>query len=250
MHIQPMKKNIFLTIAFAGFFATQAQAQLVITTNLSTVSVSGSADDYVTGEQAGYIDGNVYSLTAIPLQVAEAPYEKDASIASATAGSRAELSLDIAQITHGYRIWGDASSSANTEMNSLNDNDATANGGALVDLAFTLTSDYSGAFTSNLFYATGTGESEVELINTSTGTVFSQVVSEDVFNLDFSGNFLGGNYTFFIGALSVAFDGDVASASVAYDLQLRAVPVPATLPLFLSGIALLGFKTLFVRNAF
>lgn len=111
-------------------------------------------------------------------------------------------------------------------------------GEAIVDLAFTLTSDYSFNFVSDIFNATGTGESEVELINTSTG------------DLNFSGNLLAGDYTLFIGALSEAIDGDIASASVAYQLQLTAVPIPAALPLFFSGLITLGFKSLSDRKNF
>ncbi len=246
-----MNKNTsILAVSLISFCATQAQAQLVITTNLSKVSVSGSVDDFVTGEHTGFTDGTVYSSTTIPLQVIEALYEQDASIGSATAGSRAELNLDMKQTDYGYRIWGDASSTTNTEMNSLDDNDATANSEAAVHLAFTLTSDYSFSFASDLNNATGTGESEVELINISTGTVFSQVVNEDKLIQDFSGNLLAGDYTLFIGALSEAIDGDLASASVAYDLQLTAVPVPAAFPLLLSGIAALGFKSRFGQKTF
>ncbi len=244
-----MNKNmLLLSLLLVGFCATQAQAQLVITTNLSNAGVFGSVDDFVTGGPAGYTEGNVYSLTAIPLQVIDALYEQDMSIATATAGSRAELGLEAAQTNSGYRIWGDASSIANTEIKSLDNNDATANGEASVDLAFTLTSDYRFTFASGLFNATGTGEAEVELINTSTGTVFSQVVNEDSLNLGFSGRLLAGNYTLFIEASSEAIDGNTASAAVEYDLQLTAVPVPVAFPLFLSGIATLGFKSRFRRK--
>ncbi len=158
--------------------------------------------------------------------------------------------MDIAQTFNGYKIWGVASSTANTEISSLDDNDATSLGEAVVDLAFTLTSDYSFNYTSDFINAFGTGESEVELINTSTGTIFSQIVSEKKSNLNFSGILLAGDYTLFIGALSEAVDGDIASASVAYQLQLSAVPVPAALPLFFSGLIALGFKSRSNRKIF
>jgi len=225
-----MTKNILLlTFYLAVFFATQTQAsQLTITTNLSKAEISGSVDDFLSGDHDGYSESVVYSSTAVPLQVTKTSYEKDTTITSATADSQVALTLDIAQTLNVYKISGDASSTANTKINSLDDNDATAMGEAVVDLAFTLTSDYSFDYTSDLFNTAGTGESEVELINTSTGTVFSQIIGEDTSDMNFSGNLLAGDYTFFIGALSEATDGNFASASVAYQLQLTAVPVPAS----------------------
>ncbi len=209
---------------------------LNLTTNASTIKVSGSVDDYSTGKHDGYTDGIVYTSTVIPFHAASNDYQKTVSI------SAADLSLDIAQITQGYKVWGQASSTANTAINSLDDNEAIASGEALVDLAFTLSTDFDFSFTSDFFNATGTGDSEVELINISTGIIFSQLFSEDSSAINFSGTLLAGDYTLFIGALSEAIDGDIASASVGYDLQLTSVPIPATLPLFFSGLIALGFK--------
>lgn len=247
-----MTKNIFLlSLSLAIFFATQTQAsQLTITTNLSKIGVSGSTDDFLSGDHDGYTEGVVYSSTTIPLHISKASYEKDTTINTATASSQATQSLDISQTHNGYKIWGDTSSTANTKINSLENNNATALGEAVVDLAFTLTSDYNFDFTSDLFNAAGTGESEVELVNTSTGTIFSQIFSEDSSDLNFSGKLLAGDYTLFIGALSEAIDGDIASASVAYQLQLTAVPTPAALPLFFSGLISLVFKNRSGRKTF
>lgn len=246
-----MKQYILvLGLMLTVFSTTQAQAsQLAITSNLSKVAISGSVDDFLTGNHDGYTDGIVYSSTAIPLQIAKSSYEQDTAITTATTGSQAQLSLDIAQTLNGYKIWGDASSTASTEINSVDDNDATASGEAVVDLAFTLASDYSFNFASDFFNAADTGESEVELMNTSTGTVFSQIISKDTSNLNYSGNLLAGDYTLYIGALSEAIDGDIASASVEYELQLTAVPIPAALPLFLSGLIALGCKNRSERKA-
>ncbi|MEE9424642.1 MAG: hypothetical protein V3V18_06650 [Methylococcales bacterium] len=240
-----MKHNLLLlALSLTGFISTQTQAsQLAITTNLSNARITGSVDDYLTGEHDSYTDGSVYSSSVIPLQVSQVFYDKDAFIPTATASSQAELSVDIVQTGDGYSILGAVSSTANTEINSLDDNDAIANGEAVVDLAFTLASDHNFTFTSSMFNASGTGKSEVELINKSTGTIFSQIVSENALDLNFSGNLLAGDYTLFIGALSEASDADFASASVGYDLQITAVPVPTALPLFLSGLITLGFKS-------
>jgi hypothetical protein len=173
----------------------------------------------LTGEHDGYTDGVVYSSFNIPLKI-DQNVDKDTSIATASADSRAELSLDIDETEFGYRIYGAASSTVNTEVDSLDDNDATANSEAVVDLAFTLTSDHSFTFASTIFNSKGTGESELELINTTTGTVLSQVISENTSDVYFSGNLQAGNYSLFIGVLSEAIDGDVASSSVGYDLRL------------------------------
>ncbi len=211
---------LVITLLLTGYFATQAQAdQFVITTNVSNIRITGSVDDFLTGEHDGYTDGVVYSSSNIPLKI-DQNVDKDTSIATASADSRAELSLDIDETKFGYRIYGAASSTANTEVNSLEDNDATANSEAVVDLAFTLTSNHSFTFAGDVFNSTGTGESELELINTTTGTVFSQVISENTSDVDFSGNLQAGNYSLFIGALSEAIDGDIASSSVGYDLRL------------------------------
>jgi hypothetical protein len=246
-----MKQNILLlALSLTGLISTQTQAsQLSITTNLSNASITGSVDDFLTDDHDGYTDGMVYSSSTIPIQVSKV-FDQDVFIPTATASSQAELNLNIAQTGNGYRILGDVYSSANTEIVLLDDNDATANGAAVVDLTFTLASDHSFTFASSMFNAPGTGESEVELINTSTGVVFSQFVSDDSLDLNFSGNLLAGDYSLFIGALSEAIDGNDASASVAYDFQLTAVPVPAALPLFLSGLVTLGFRCRSGRKTF
>jgi hypothetical protein len=246
--MKKMKKinKLLLMVTLVGFFSAQAQASFSVTTNLSTIEVSGSVDDFVSNESNGYQDGVVYSSTTLPLHVSDDLLEGEASISTASAFSNAELNLDIAQTANGYDIWGRASSYAETAINSLDDNDATAMGNAAVDLAFTLTTSYSYLFDSELFDALGTGVSEVELINNSTkATVFSQVVSDDALELDFSGTLAAGDYTLFIGALSEAISGDFASADLEYNLQLTSVPLPAGLPLLLSGLAALGFKRRF-----
>lgn len=216
-----MKHNILaVTLLLSSFYASQLYAdQLAITSNLSNIKLSGSVNDFVSGDRKGYIEGDVYSSSAIPLQV-DQNFTKDASIATASADSEAELKLDITETESGYRIVGTAASIASTEVDSLDDNDAIADSEAVVDLAFTLTSNYSFTFASDIFNIKGTGESELELINTSTGEVFSQLVNENTTDLDFSGTLQAGSYTFFIGALSEATDGDIASSSVGYDLQL------------------------------
>ncbi len=246
-----MKQNILLlALSLTGLISTQTQAsQLSITTNLSNASITGSVDNFLTGEHDGYTDGMVYSSSTVSVQVSKV-FDRDVFIPTATASSQAELNLNITQTGNGYRILGDVYSSVNTEMVSLDDNDATANGAAVVDLTFTLVSDHRFTFASSMFNASGTGESEVELINTSTGTVFSQLVSDDTLDLNFSGNLLAGDYSLFIGALSEATDGNDASASAAYDFQLTAVPVPAALPLFLSGLVSLGFRSRSGRKTF
>ncbi len=232
-----------LTLSLSFLIANPADATaLNLTANASMIKVSGSVDDYSTGAHDGYTDGIVYTSTVIPFHAASNDYQKIVSISSANASSTGNLNLDIAQITQGYRVWGQASSTANTAINSLDDNEATANGDAVVDLAFTLSTDFNFNFTSDVFNAAGTGDSEVELINTSTGSIFSQLFSEDSSAINFSGTLLAGDYTLFIGALSEAIDGDIASASVDYDLQLTSVPIPATLPLFFSGLIALGLK--------
>ncbi len=216
-------KILVLSLLLTGFFASQVYAdQLAITNNVSNITLSGSVNNFVTRDRNGYIDGKVYTSPAIPLQIGQ-NFAKDVSIATASADSQAELNLDIADTESGYRIVGSASSVANTEVESLDDNDATANSEAVVDLAFTLTSDYSFTFASDIFNIKGTGESELELINTSTGTVFSQIIDENTVDLDFSGTLQAGNYTLFIGALSNAIDGDIASSSIGYDLQLMKI---------------------------
>jgi hypothetical protein len=47
-----------------------------------------------------------------------------------------------------------------------------------------------------------------------------------------------------------AIDGDIASASVAYQLQLTTVPTTAALPLFFSGLIALVFKNRSGRKTF
>lgn len=239
--------RIFLLgFALLSFFTNQAQATFFITSNLSRIEVSGAVDDFSIGASDTYSDGVTYSSTTIPFSVDPDSLNGEISIASASVSSNAKLDLDIGQTPIGYEIWGNASSHAETAMNSLDDNDATSLGEAVVDLAFTLTSDYSFSFISNAFEAEGAGESEVELINATTGNVvFSQIVSENKQTLDFSGNLDAGNYTLYLGALSNAIDGDTGSSDLEYTLQVTAVPLPASLPLLLSGLAALGFKRYF-----
>jgi len=242
-----MKNNkvLVLVAILANFFSTQAHAIFFVTTNNSKVEISGSANDSASGAQDSYQNGAIYSSTAIPLYVTQDDFlEGEALITGVTALSSAELDLGITHTSNGYRIMGTASSYADTEISSLADNDADAKGDAVVDLAFTLTSDYSFAFTSSLFDADSAGESEVELISDTTGAIiFSQTVSEGALNPAFSGSLVAGDYTLFIGALAEAFDGDFASADLEYNLQLTSVPLPAGLPLFLSGLVALGFKS-------
>lgn len=240
-----MKKNHILLLAMmsASFSSAQALASFNITTNASIVEISGSANDFVTSETGGYQDGATYPLTALPLQITQDDlFEGETFISTASAESYAGMDLNIAQTINGYSITGNATSNAVTEINSLDDNDATAMGNAIVDLAFTLTSDYNYVFTTDVFDALGTGESEAELFNSAGDSIFSQIVSDDSLDLSFAGVLVAGDYTFFMGALSEAIDGDFASADLGYDLQLTAVPVPAALPLFLSGLFALGFK--------
>lgn len=243
-------KILFLIIVLASFFSTQVQASFSVAANNSKVEVSGSVNDFISDAHDGYQDGAVYSSTAIPFNVTQNPlFEGEASIDNATAFSNAELNFNITQTANGYSIMGNASSYADTEMNSLDDNEATALAEAVVDMAFTLTSDYNFAFTSSLFDAEGTGESEAELISNAGGIIFSQIVTEDALDLSLSGFLAAGNYTLFIGALSEAFDGDFASADLAYNLELTSVPLPAGLTLFLSGLVALGFKNRINRKA-
>lgn len=240
-----MKKiNIsILTIAMVGLFSTQAQASFMVTANSSIAEVSGSVNNFVTSKNDGYSDGVAYSSTIIPLNVSSGFYSGKANISTAAAFSGTELELNIAETVNGYNISGSNASFAMTEVGSLDDEDATAFGNAAADLAFSLSTSYNYLFSSELFYALGSGESEVELINTTTNTiVFSETVNGGFLELDFLGLLAAGDYTLYLGALSEATGGNFATADLEYNLQLTSVPLPAGLPLLLSGLAALGFK--------
>ncbi len=129
---------------------------------------------------------------------------------------------------------------------------AEATGVALIQLVFDLDQDYNFTFTAPGAAASGTAELEFEL-RTPGGDAFDMSVINGTQDLFFSGFLAAGTgYRIIINVDDSTNDGvanggsamsfaTVTGADLVLTPVMSPVPIPAALPLFLSGISLFGF---------
>ncbi len=228
-----------------GALSVQSQAAVTFT-NYSYYDIAGYAGDYNSGDSAQYLPGAV-DLAGFPAGGGD--YQSVEAIGGTVeapeyANAESEANVDIGNIsTYGgiTSIYGFADSYALAGTTDPANQDAYAYGDAVIDIDFNLDSAYSFSFFSEWMEADGNANVYYELSSWDTNSiVFSNNIVNGFYSAWETGTLAAGNYRLIVEAISDA-DGqniNLGSGSAAGDfgLELTAVPVPAAVWLFGSGL--------------
>ncbi len=235
--------------AIAGivFGALSVQSQAAVTfTNYSYYDIAGYADDYNSGDSAQYLPGAV-DVTGFPagggdFRSVEAIGGTVEAPEFANAESEANVNIgDIYTYSGITSIYGFADSYAIAGTTDPANQDAYAYGDAVIDIDFNLDSAYSFTFFSEWMEANGNANVYYELSDWDTSSVvFSNNIVNGFYSAWETGTLAAGNYRLIVEAISNAdgLDSSLNSgfASGDFGLELTAVPVPAAVWLFGSGL--------------
>ncbi len=237
-------KNLTLITGLAvSCMSVQAQAAVVFN-SYSYYDIGGDVADNFTGDSASYLwSGGVAindfagELDSVSLGASGELYaESDAFV---------DLS-DVYVSGSTTSIYGYVESSA-TAGSTYTDQSSYAYGDAVIDLDFSLDGTYTYDFFSRNMEAWGNANVYYDLYSyDSDSIIFSSFLTNGTDSPWLTGSLSAGSYNLIVEAISdadgVSYAYDIGSAYGDFGLELTAVPVPAAVWLFGSGlIGLAGF---------
>ena len=232
-------------------FAVPAQAGVIFTNNKTSISANGLIDQHPAGFTDQFSEVSVYPKTDLPLIFSTSHSGEIFADSPATeVNSRAELDYEVTKpATNQWQLLGTLASSAEISE-SIGVGKVKSGSEVSVDIDFTLTSQYSylidldfAVFSEDEYQEPFTFEhnfSKAELVYLSTGKTIFDISVDDDFSTILSGDLYAGDYQFSLNVYSEIFEDGSVFANLDTTVQLSEVPLPASLPLLLSGMVLLG----------
>ncbi|MCW9014297.1 MAG: VPLPA-CTERM sorting domain-containing protein [Gammaproteobacteria bacterium] len=236
-----MKNNSLKLLSYAGLLVSTLPAYAAtITANNSYVEGYVYVEDNFgnsvfdnQGSIAYLYDNEFFDGNGVTLYGDQFPIANNSS-GIAGGDQNSNYNIDPVSLTDTDHIYGTGFAVAEISDPDNSLSFIQMSGQSLVDITFVLDTDHTYSLTGNLFTdSLGLGSASVNF-NGHTSTAL-----DDPFS--FNGYLAAGTYNLSIDALAYIDSASRATASFDYDLQLTAVPVPAAVWLFGSGIvALVG----------
>jgi len=242
-----------LTCFVLTVFSAQSQAVVVFNIFEPAAEIDGVAENVLMGLYDSYYESyssntEVLHLTGSASVFDTVMVDSLSSDAGALAKSAASVSLDTEQTVGGAStLTGSLSSSADVYESSLRNWYSYARGYAFFDVRFSLDDTYNYVFGGlgdlGLMEAGGEASFDYHLVNSDTNTdIFRRSLNNEEDSPKLSGTLLAGDYSLYMGALSEARVGSgfpigFANGNFKFSLTVpSAVPAPATVWLFVSGL--------------